>query len=44
MLLNRCPVHPALFCTADGSGKLSLWNISNETDVKNSIPILKMFQ
>ncbi|EQC30847.1 hypothetical protein SDRG_11329 [Saprolegnia diclina VS20] len=27
------PVHPGLFCTADGSGKISIWNISNDTEI-----------
>ncbi|ETV72212.1 hypothetical protein, variant 1 [Aphanomyces astaci] len=27
------PVHPGLFCTADGSGKASVWNISNDSEV-----------
>ncbi len=28
------PVHPALFCTADGSGKLSIWNVNSaDTEV-----------
>mmetsp|Transcript_15359 Transcript_15359/g.30191 ORF Transcript_15359/g.30191 Transcript_15359/m.30191 type:complete len:592 (+) Transcript_15359:33-1808(+) len=27
------PVHPALFAMGDGTGKLDLWNINNDTDV-----------
>jgi dynein intermediate chain len=27
------PVHPALFATGDGTGRLDLWNISGEADV-----------
>ncbi|OQS07255.1 cytoplasmic dynein intermediate chain [Thraustotheca clavata] len=27
------PVHPGLFCTADGSGKVSLWNISQDSEI-----------
>ncbi|XP_038045616.1 cytoplasmic dynein 1 intermediate chain 2-like isoform X1 [Patiria miniata] len=27
------PVHPALFATVDGMGKLDLWNLNNETEV-----------
>ncbi|OQR82407.1 cytoplasmic dynein intermediate chain [Achlya hypogyna] len=27
------PVHPGLFGTADGSGKVSVWNISNDTEI-----------
>jgi WD40 repeat protein len=28
------PLHPALFATADGSGRLDLWNLNNDTEVK----------
>ncbi|KAF0718288.1 Aste57867_1785 [Aphanomyces stellatus] len=27
------PVHPGLFCTADGSGKASVWNISQDSEI-----------
>ena len=28
------PVHPAVFACADGSGRLSVWNINVESDVR----------
>ncbi len=30
------PVHPALFATVDGNGRLDLWNLNNYTEVKGS--------
>jgi len=27
------PTHPALFCSADGSGKLDLWNLAESTEI-----------
>jgi len=27
------PVHPALFATVDGNGRLDLWNLNNYTEV-----------
>ena len=29
----RCPTHPAVFSTVDGSGTLELWNLNEETEV-----------
>lgn len=28
------PVHPALFATVDGMGRLDLWNLNEETEVR----------
>ena len=28
------PVHPAIFASADGEGKLDFWNINVDTEVK----------
>lgn len=28
------PIHPALFASVDGDGRLDLWNLNNETEVK----------
>lgn len=30
------PTHPALFASADGNGKLDLWNLNNDTEVSVS--------
>jgi dynein intermediate chain len=30
--VNWSPTHPALFCSADGSGKLDLWNLCESTE------------
>ena len=27
------PIHPALFATVDGMGRLDLWNLNNDTEV-----------
>lgn len=27
------PIHPALFASVDGDGRLDLWNLNNETEV-----------
>lgn len=28
------PVHPALFACVDGMGRLDLWNLNNDTEVR----------
>ena len=28
------PVHPALFSTVDGNGKMDIWNLNNDTEVR----------
>lgn len=28
------PIHPALFAAVDGTGRLDLWNLNNDTEVK----------
>ena len=28
------PINPALFATVDGMGKLDLWNLNNDTEVR----------
>ncbi|QQP32555.1 Cytoplasmic dynein 1 intermediate chain, partial [Caligus rogercresseyi] len=30
------PVHPALFATVDGTGRLDIWNLNNDTEVEGS--------
>ena len=30
------PVHPAVFTSADGEGKLDFWNINTDTEVRRS--------
>ena len=27
------PIHPALFAAVDGTGRLDLWNLNNDTEV-----------
>lgn len=27
------PVHPSLFATVDGTGRLDIWNLNNDTEV-----------
>ena len=27
------PIHPALFATCDGTGRLDMWNLNNDTEV-----------
>ena len=27
------PINPALFATVDGSGRLDMWNLNNDTEV-----------
>ena len=27
------PIHPALFATVDGAGRLDMWNLNNDTEV-----------
>lgn len=29
------PIHPALFTTVDGSGRIDLWNLNQDTEVIN---------
>ncbi|XP_067928182.1 cytoplasmic dynein 1 intermediate chain 2-like isoform X2 [Watersipora subatra] len=33
MDVNWSPIHPALFASVDGTGKLSLWNLNRDTEV-----------
>ncbi len=28
------PVHPSLFAAVDGMGRLDLWNLNNDTEVR----------
>lgn len=28
------PVHPAIFAAVDGMGRLDLWNLNNDTEVR----------
>jgi len=35
------PVHPALFATVDGMGKLDLWNLNNDTEVTTDLNIVE---
>lgn len=30
------PTHPALFACVDGMGRLDLWNLNNDTEVRQS--------
>ena len=30
------PIHPALFASVDGQGKLSLWNLNSDTEVRDA--------
>ena len=30
------PTHPALFATVDGTGRLDLWNLNNDTEVSSA--------
>lgn len=30
------PIHPALFATVDCNGRLDMWNLNNDTEVKSS--------
>ena len=30
------PTHPALFATVDGTGRLDLWNLNNDTEVSTA--------
>lgn len=30
------PIHPALFCTVDGMGRVDLWNINTDTEVPSA--------
>lgn len=30
------PTHPALFACVDGMGRLDLWNLNNDTEVRKS--------
>ena len=34
------PIHPALFAAVDGTGRLDLWNLNNDTEVKLGINVL----
>ncbi|KAF6033005.1 DYNC1I1 [Bugula neritina] len=36
------PIHPALFACVDGSGKLSLWNLNNDTEVPTTSTVPDM--
>ena len=31
------PIHPALFASVDGMGRLDLWNLNNETEVQQRL-------
>ena len=33
------PIHPALFASADLTGKLSFWNLNTDTEVGNFLKI-----
>ena len=35
------PVHPALFATVDGMGRLDLWNLNNDAEVRVLVYIVK---
>lgn len=28
------PIHPAMFAAVDGTGRLDLWNLNNDTEVR----------
>uniref|UniRef100_A0A8C7LEL9 Dynein cytoplasmic 1 intermediate chain 2 n=1 Tax=Oncorhynchus kisutch TaxID=8019 RepID=A0A8C7LEL9_ONCKI len=34
------PIHPALFACVDGSGRLDLWNLNNDTEVPSASVVL----
>ena len=34
MDVSWSPIHPALFSSVDGNGKLSLWNLNHDTEVR----------
>lgn len=34
------PIHPALFAAVDGTGRLDLWNLNNDTEVKLGMNVL----
>ena len=34
------PIHPALFATVDGTGRLDLWNLNNDTEVSSCDTII----
>ena len=38
------PVHPALFATVDGNGRLDLWNLNNDTEVSCHILYSRHYQ
>lgn len=31
------PTHPALFACVDGMGRLDLWNLNNDTEVRSQV-------
>lgn len=33
------PVHPAVFACVDGLGRVDLWNLNNDTEVKHTAAI-----
>lgn len=37
MDVSWSPIHPALFASVDGNGKLCLWNLNNDTEVSSAI-------
>lgn len=36
-----CPINPALFASVDGSGRLDLWNLNQDTEVPTASVIVE---